>query len=1032
MDHSQQQKRCNTVLLSPAQTPRSSVRRSLRDSLSMDLPLNDDEKELKLPVVISCHEDKGEVSVVQNTAYKQIDKTFSFDKVFGPTSQQKELFDEAISPIVNEVLEGYNCTIFAYGQTGTGKTYTMEGGRVGVVESGEFPRDVGIIPRAAQQIFDVLEARDEDYSMKVTFLELYNEDIMDLLAPDESLNGPDDKSRKPIALMEDGRGGVFIRGLEQEVVCTADRIYKILEKGSAKRHTADSLLNMQSSRSHTIFSITIHVKESSSNGEELMKCGKLNLVDLAGSENVVRSGAKEGRVREAGEINKSLLTLGRVINALVEHSGHVPYRDSKLTRLLRDSLGGNTKTCIIATVSPSIHSLEETLNTLDYAHRAKKIKNRPEVNQRVAKSELIKDLYKEIERLRQEIYDEREKNGIYTPHDRFQIEEAERKALVEQIKNMEFDLLFKDKELMGLQKLYDTQQTLTAELSEKLQMTQKDLEKTQNTLLEIEGRNRKANATIKEKEHLISNLLQSEKSLTKQASELREELEHVASEASNLFSKLEQQDKLENGNKNLVQKFQTHLAKQLDVLHQTVAASVTQQEEHLKSMEKDFDYSLSKKMGGIQELTAQVRHLKKTHESGIKSLDDISEELDMSYRSAFSNLTSEVSRNSSALVGHFEEKFLEINDILDDIQRDLFNQQEKLAEFAEQQRQGHSKTLQLTRSMSEAMMKFFETLGTHTSSLTRIMEGTQKINGQKLYDLAKEFEDCAAFEKRKLLEKVAELLDISNDRKKNLVQTAINSLLESTASRTCKMQNEMSNLQDFSCSVKSELTTHMETIATNYLVATTVMDNGKDGLEKCLQQCMSESRMGVSQLRNARESVLDLQKRNVGSLDSIVRNELETSRMILSRASSLALSALEETGMADKSLLSSIENLLKLDHEAHKNIRSIVVPSFEDMKGLGSKHYHTILKIKEAGQCFLDEYKVDGPYCLTLENRPSNIPSTESIEDLRNPTFQKLTRPFSGDSSEQQESGDKNIILSDLCESVHSLNNSRVTLTAIN
>ncbi|KAJ6316425.1 hypothetical protein OIU78_019670 [Salix suchowensis] len=1006
MDHSQQQKRCNTVLLSPAQTPRSSVRRSLRDSLSMDLwgsnvkpdrgvnvevilrcrPLNDDEKELKLPVVISCHEDKGEVSVVQNTAYKQIDKTFSFDKVFGPTSQQKELFDEAISPIVNEVLEGYNCTIFAYGQTGTGKTYTMEGGRVGVVESGEFPRDVGIIPRAVQQIFDVLEARDEDYSMKVTFLELYNEDIMDLLAPDESLNGPDDKSRKPIALMEDGRGGVFIRGLEQEVVCTADRIYKILEKGSAKRHTADSLLNMQSSRSHTIFSITIHVKESSSNGEELMKCGKLNLVDLAGSENVVRSGAKEGRVREAGEINKSLLTLGRVINALVEHSGHVPYRDSKLTRLLRDSLGGNTKTCIIATVSPSIHSLEETLNTLDYAHRAKKIKNRPEVNQRVAKSELIKDLYKEIERLRQEIYDEREKNGIYTPHDRFQIEEAERKALVEQIKNMEFDLLFKDKELMGLQKLYDTQQTLTAELSEKLQMTQKDLEKTQNTLLEIEGRNRKANATIKEKEHLISHLLQSEKSLTKQASELREELEHVASEASNLFSKLEQQDKLENGNKNLVQKFQTHLAKQLDVLHQTVAASVTQQEEHLKSMEKDFDYSLSKKMGGIQELTAQVRHLKKTHESGIKSLDDISEELDMSYRSAFSNLTSEVSRNSSALVGHFEEKFLEINDILDDIQRDLFNQQEKLAEFAEQQRQGHSKTLQLTRSMSEAMMK---------SSM--ILQRSLRI--------------ALLLRKGKLLEKVAELLDISNDRKKNLVQTAINSLLESTASRTCKMQNEMSNLQDFSCSVKSELTTHMETIATNYLVATSVMDNGKDGLEKCLQQCMSESRMGVSQLRNAQESVLDLQKRNVGSLDSIVRNELETSRMILSRTSSLALSALEETGMADKSLLSSIENLLKLDHEAHKNIRSI---------------------IKEAGQCFLDEYKVDGPYCLTLEKRPSNRPSTESIEDLRNPTFQKLTRPFSGDSSEQQESGDKNIILSDLCESVHSLNNSRVTLTAIN
>ncbi|KAJ7009212.1 hypothetical protein NC653_007750, partial [Populus alba x Populus x berolinensis] len=325
------------------------------------------------------------------------------------------------------------------------------------------------------------------------------------------------------------------------------------------------------------------------------------------------------------------------------------------------------------------------------------------VNQRVAKSVLNKDLYKEIDTAIGKVVKSyfvwgggggtmiktklssmcrgiisvshgpkyklnREKKAIYIPHNRFQSEEAERK------------------ELVGLQKLYDKQQTLTAELSEKLQMTQK---------AEIE----RQNAMIKEKEHLDfssspirkghkkSFMGTNKKSLTKQALELREELEHAASEASNLFSKLELQDKLENGNKILVQKFQTQLAQQLDVLHLTVAASVTQQEEHLKSMEKDFNYSLSKKMGGIQELTTQVRHLKNTHESSIQSLDDISEELDMSYRSVFSNLTSEMSRNSSALVGLLEEKFQEINDILDDVQRDLFNQQEKLAEFAEQQRQ---------------------------------------------------------------------------------------------------------------------------------------------------------------------------------------------------------------------------------------------------------------------------------------------------------------------------------------------------------
>ncbi|CAL9025917.1 unnamed protein product [Prunus brigantina] len=130
--------------------------------------------------------------------------------------------------------------------------------------------------------------------------------------------------------MEDGKGGVLVRGLEEEIVTSASEIFTLLERGSSKRRTAETLLNKQSSRSHSLFSITIHIKEATPEGEELIKCGKLSLVDLAGSENISRSGAQEGRAREAGEINKSLLTLGRVINALVEHLGHIPYRDSKL------------------------------------------------------------------------------------------------------------------------------------------------------------------------------------------------------------------------------------------------------------------------------------------------------------------------------------------------------------------------------------------------------------------------------------------------------------------------------------------------------------------------------------------------------------------------------------------------------------------------------------------------------------------------------------------------------------------------------
>nr|VDD09568.1 unnamed protein product [Brassica oleracea] len=284
------------------------------------------------------------------------------------------------------------CTVFAYGQTGTGKTYTMEGGMPKM--GGDLPAEAGVIPRAVRHIFETLESQKADYSMKVTFLELYNEEVTDLLAQeDSSRSSSDDKQKKPVSLMEDEKGYVVLRGLEEEVVYSANDIYA-LQRGSSKRLTADTLLNKRSSRS-----------------SGLREYFALNLVDLAGSENILRSGSRDGRAREAGEIKKSLLTLGRVINALVEHSSHIPYRDSELTRLLRDSLGGKTKTCIIATISPSAHSLEETLSTLDYAYRAKNIKNKPEANQKLSKDLLLKDLYLELERMKEAA---RDRKGLHT------------------------------------------------------------------------------------------------------------------------------------------------------------------------------------------------------------------------------------------------------------------------------------------------------------------------------------------------------------------------------------------------------------------------------------------------------------------------------------------------------------------------------------------------------------------------------------------------------------------------------------------
>ncbi|EIE18562.1 kinesin-domain-containing protein [Coccomyxa subellipsoidea C-169] len=336
-------------------------------------PLSKEEVANGTHQVITCNERAREVTVSHNVGGKQLGRSFHFDKVFDPDSGQAKLYRMAIKPIVEEVLEGFNCTIFAYGQTGTGKTYTMEGGprNSGEGSSGELSDEAGVIPRAIHQIFSILDENDAEYTVKCSFLELYNEETTDLLAVGDAVD-------QKLKMLEDN-GRVVVQGLEEIIVKNKVDIYALLDRGSAKRRTAETLLNKQSSRSHSVFCVTVHMREVSAEGEEVIKTGKLYLVDLAGSENVNRSGAVDARAKEAGLINKSLLTLGRVITALVEKSPHVPYRDSKLTRLLRDSLGGRTKTCVIATIAPTVQCQEETLSTLDYAHRAKNIRNRPEV-----------------------------------------------------------------------------------------------------------------------------------------------------------------------------------------------------------------------------------------------------------------------------------------------------------------------------------------------------------------------------------------------------------------------------------------------------------------------------------------------------------------------------------------------------------------------------------------------------------------------------------------------------------------------------
>ncbi|KAG8135438.1 hypothetical protein E2320_008462 [Naja naja] len=413
-------------------------------------PFNVSERKVNSYSVVECDHGRKEVIVrTGGMADKTSRKTYTFDMVFGAQAKQIDVYRTVVCPILDEVLMGYNCTVFAYGQTGTGKTFTMEGERSPNEEyTWEEDPLAGVIPRTLHQIFEKLAENGTEFSVKVSLLEIYNEELFDLLSPT-----PDVGER--LQLFDDPRNkrGVIIKGLEEMTVHNKDEVYQILERGAAKRTTAATYMNQYSSRSHSVFSITLHMKETT-DGEELVKIGKLNLVDLAGSENIGRSGAVDKRAREAGNINQSLLTLGRVITALVERTPHIPYRESKLTRILQDSLGGRTKTCIIATVSPASINLEETLSTLEYAHRAKNIMNKPEVNQKLTKRALIKEYTEEIERLKRDLTAAREKNGVYISLENYDalrgkmtIQEEQIADYTEKITAMEEELKKKDLEI---------------------------------------------------------------------------------------------------------------------------------------------------------------------------------------------------------------------------------------------------------------------------------------------------------------------------------------------------------------------------------------------------------------------------------------------------------------------------------------------------------------------------------------------------------------------------------------------------------
>ena len=445
------------------------------------------------PAIESEGKDEICVQVYPEASSIQIhDRRFTFDRVFGFESSQDSIYIEAARSIVDSVLEGYNGTIFAYGQTGTGKTFTQS----------------GIMDNSFAHIFDFISssAKDTQFLVHASYYEIYNEEIRDLL-----IKGPP----KSLKLKENsGQGShgtsVYVKNLSRYSVYNVSELHKLKILGENNEQLLPPTMNIHSSRPHTIFTVTIEmIMQSKDHPKGSLRIGKLNLVDLAGSERQTKTGTAGDRLKEAAKINLSLTSLSLVIAALTDPKAtHIPYRNSKLTRILSDSLGGNSKTLLIACIGPCKSNLDETLSTLRFASTAKKIKNKATINED-PKDTLLRKLQEQIQELRkqlenaEEVDDGQESNSPA----RRESNAAASEELIEKLKEIQ------QKIMIGGENLLEKAEQQERQLAE----TEAELEASRNKELELKS-------VLEQKEGEILKMEESYGSLQEEAAALNKKL----------------------------------------------------------------------------------------------------------------------------------------------------------------------------------------------------------------------------------------------------------------------------------------------------------------------------------------------------------------------------------------------------------------------------------------------------------------------------------------------------------------------------
>ncbi|KAF1763540.1 hypothetical protein GCK72_011806 [Caenorhabditis remanei] len=522
-------------------------------------PISTTEKIQGHKVAVNCSDEEKAVTI-KSTNQDDSPRTFYFDAVFSPGTDQMTVYNIAARPIVENVLKGYNGTIFAYGQTGTGKTFTM----AGELEPMEMR---GIIPNSFAHIFDHISKSQHDtqFLVRVSYLEIYNEEIRDLLSKEYSGH---------LEIKERPDVGVYVRNLSNITVENASKMQALMEFGNKNRKVGATAMNLESSRSHAMFTVTI---ESDRNG--CLTQGKLQLVDLAGSERQSKTGAQGERLKEAAKINLSLSTLGNVISSLVDgKSTHVPYRNSKLTRLLQDSLGGNSKTVMIANVGPASYNYDETLSTLRYASRAKKIENVAKINEDPKDAQLRK-YQLEVEALRKLLDEE-------NPGDDENHEEA-------------WEAKMKEKEV-------------------EVERKRKILEERVNSAVDDEETHR-----------LVREMMENEAELKKARSEhekLRSKLEKIEKKlivgGENLLEKVEEQAKLLEINNKEIEQSKSQEAHLRNQLEERSAVKVEIEERYSSLQEESFAKSkkIKKVSNELKDARAELKDLEEDHQRQMEGM----------------------------------------------------------------------------------------------------------------------------------------------------------------------------------------------------------------------------------------------------------------------------------------------------------------------------------------------------------------------------------------------------------------------------